>query len=384
MGLKALVGVLGALNKMKCKSCKRDLPDGAIFCCWCGVKQLKERRVKNDINVPKAKPTADGWRIQLRLNGQSIPVNAPTERECIAKAKAIKAGVIELAKKPENITLTAAIDRYIESKNAVLSPETIRGYRVIQRNRFPELMTKRVGEITQSVAQKAVNAESKTMSSKTVSNAWAFCNTVIASTTGTRLDVTTAQVVSEERKWLTPEQIKIFCEGIKGKPCEIVALLALSSLRRSEIAALEWSNVDLKRRIIFVRGAAVYDEHHRLVHKAQNKNKSSRREVPIMMQQLYDALSAVEDKTGAVYKGGPDVLRRQINRECVKLGLPEVGVHGLRHSFASLAASLKVPEHIAMSIGGWSDAKTMKNIYTHVAKQDIAYSQNQMADFYNA
>lgn len=369
---------------MKCKSCKRDLPDGAIFCCWCGVKQLKERRAKTDINVPKAKPTADGWRIQLRLNGQSIPVNAPTERECIAKAKAIKAGVIELAKKPENITLTAAIDRYIESKNAVLSPETIRGYRVIQRNRFPDLMTKRVGEITQSVAQKAVNAESKTMSSKTVANAWAFCNTVIAATTGTRLDVTTAQVVSEERQWLTPDQIKVFCNGIKGRPCEIVALLALSSLRRSEIAALEWNNVDLKRRIIFVRGAAVYDEHHRLVHKAQNKNKSSRREVPIMMQQLYDALSAVEDKTGAVYKGGPDVLRRQINRECVKLGLPEVGVHGLRHSFASLAASLKVPEHIAMSIGGWSDAKTMKNIYTHVAKQDIAYSQNQMAEFYNA
>ncbi len=369
---------------MKCKSCKRELPEGAIFCCWCGVKQLKERRAKTEISVPKAKPTADGWRIQLRLNGQSIPVNASTERECIAKARAIKAGVIALERKPESITLTAAIDRYCDDKGSVLSPETIRGYRVIQRNRFPTLMTMKVGDISQNVAQKAVNAESKTMSSKTVSNAWAFCNTVIASITGKRLEVTTAQVVSEERAWLTPDQIKIFCDGIKGKTCEIGALLALSSLRRSEIFGLTWDNVDLKNRVIHVKGAVVYDEHHKQVHKPQNKNKTSRRTVPIMMEQLYIALSAVEDKSGKVYKGAGDTLRAQINRTCKELGLPLVSVHGLRHSFASLAASLKLPEHVTMSIGGWADAKTMKDIYTHVAKQDIAYSKNQMAEFYNA
>lgn len=320
----------------------------------------------------------------MRLNGQSIPVHAPTERECKAKARAIKAGVIEISKKPENITLSAAIDRYIDDKSAVLSPETIRGYRVIQRNRFPALMQMKVGDINQSAAQKAVNAESKTMSSKTVANSWAFCNTVIASVTGKRLDITTAQVVSEERQWLTPAQIKIFCAGIKGKPCEIGALLALSSLRRSEILGLTWDNIDLNKRVINVKGAVVFDEHNNKVHKPQNKNKSSRRPVPIMMEQLHEALSAVEDKSGAVYKNGPNMLRKQINRECEKLGLPLVGVHGLRHSYASLSASLAVPEHIAMSIGGWSDARTMKNIYTHVSKQDIAYSQNQMADFYNA
>lgn len=368
---------------MKCKSCKRDLPDGAIFCCWCGVKQLRERRGKTEISVPKATRTADGWRIQLRLQGQSIPVNALTEKECIAKAKAIKAGVIELERKPENITLTAAIDRYCENKSGVLSPETIRGYKVIQRNRFPTLMNMKIGEITQPVAQRAVNEESKTKSSKTVSNSWAFCNTVIASITGKRLDVTTAQVVSEERQWLTPEQIKIFCDGIKGKRCEIGALLALSSLRRSEIMALTWDNVDLVNKVILVRGAMVYNDEHELVKKPQNKNRSSRRPVPIMMKQLYDALKATDNKTGAVYKYAPNVLRAQINRECERLGLPKVGVHGLRHSFASLAASLKLPEHITMSIGGWSDAKTMKDIYTHVAELDIANSQNQMSEFYN-
>ena len=55
----------------------------------------------------------------------------------------------------------------------------------------------------------------------------------------------------------------------------------------------------------------------------------------------------------------------------------------MRHSFASLAAHLRIPEPVAMEIGGWADSKTMRNIYTHVSKLDIANSQNDMAKFYN-
>ena len=38
---------------MKCKQCGREIPEAAIFCCWCGVKQLRERRKKDAIKVPK-------------------------------------------------------------------------------------------------------------------------------------------------------------------------------------------------------------------------------------------------------------------------------------------------------------------------------------------
>ena len=33
---------------MKCKQCGREIPEAAIFCCWCGVKQLRERRKKDE------------------------------------------------------------------------------------------------------------------------------------------------------------------------------------------------------------------------------------------------------------------------------------------------------------------------------------------------
>ena len=240
-----------------------------------------------------------------------------------------------------------------------------------------------VSKITPTVAQAAVNAETKTKSSKTVHNAWAFVNTVIESVTGQRLDITTAQVVSDERAWLMPTQITEFCKHIAGQPCEIGALLALSSLRRSEIMALTWENIDLVNRVVHVRGAMVYNQDNKLVVKKQNKNKTSRRDVPIMMDQLFNALKAVEDKTGRVVNVAPNTLRNQINRVCEANDLPKVGTHGLRHSFASLSAHLRIPEPVSMEIGGWADSKTMRKIYTHVSKLDIKNSQNDMAKFYN-
>lgn len=367
---------------LKCKNCSRSIDNDSIYCKWCGTKQLRERKKKDVIKVPKPRQLKSGsWNIQLREEGQSV--TEATAALCIAKATAIRAGFLEAKAKVEVITLTKAINRYIEQKDAVLSPETVRTYRGYQHNRFAELMNMDVSKITPTVAQAAVNAETKTKSSKTVHNAWAFVNTVIESVTGQRLDITTAQVVSDERAWLMPTQITEFCKHIAGQPCEIGALLALSSLRRSEIMALTWENIDLVNRVIHIRGAMVYDQDNKLVLKKQNKNKTSRRDVPIMMNQLFAALQRIEDKTGRVVNVAPNTLRNQINRICEVNDLPKVGTHGLRHSFASLSAHLRIPEPVSMEIGGWADSKTMRKIYTHVSKLDIKNSQNDMAKFYN-
>ena len=75
-------------------------------------------------------------------------------------------------------------------------------------------------------------------------------------------------------------------------------------------------------------------------------------------------------------------IYRQINRVCAANGLPKVGNHGLRHSFASLAYHLGIPEKIAMEIGGWEDSKVMHDIYTHLSKKDIAKRSQQFSDFF--
>ena len=157
---------------------------------------------------------------------------------------------------------------------------------------------------------------------------------------------------------------------------------ALHGLRRSEILSLQWTEVDLKRGVLHVRGAVVYDSSGTLIRKNTNKNTSSRRDVPIMIPRLETLLREQQERGGPVVGCYPNTIQRHIDKICERAGLPRVGTHGLRHSFASLAYHLGVPEKVAMELGGWSDYQTMRNIYTHIAKSDLKRFSSAMSDFY--
>ena len=336
--------------------------------------------------VPEPRKLSSGnYFIQLRLGGESVSVTAPTAKECRDKARSIKsqhvAGEKRIQRSKSNPTLTQAIDDYIAARSNTLSPSTIRGYRTIQRNRFETVMEKRLKDIKDW--QTICNNEAKLCGAKTLKNSYCFIVSVLRENGIHPTKVTLPQVVKSNRPWLTPEQITVFVRAIKGNDCEIPALLALHSLRRSEVCAVTWEeHIDLKAKRILVSGALVPDEEENLVLKETNKNSASQRYVPIMIDELYKALIAVKDKTGLVVKEHPNTVWARINKVCEENGLPLVGNHGLRHSFASLAYHLGMPEMVAMRIGGWSDPATMRDIYTHLADADIKKHTDSMVKFY--
>jgi len=331
------------------------------------------------MKTPKARKLPSGsWFCRVRVNGKDVGITKPTEKEAIAEAMAVKAGLVQITKTPmADRSLTDAIDLWIESNNNRLSPSTIRGYRICQDNGFPTLMRMKCSAITDKHIEQAINVECRRYKAKTVVNRWRFLAQVLSWATGKHYSAKLPQVVRPDIDFLDQEDLTTFLEYIKGKPVEIEALLAISSLRRSEISALSWDDgdIDLKRRWIHVRGAVVQDEDNNLVKKATTKNSTSRRDVP-MIDPLYEALSAIENKSGPVVKVHPATILHRINRACAAAGVPEVGCHGLRHSFASLCHILNIPAAVAMEIGGWADRATMDRIYTHVSKRDKNSYQN--------
>lgn len=340
---------------------------------------------KKGIKVPTARQLPSGnWFVQLRINGESIPITEPTEREAIAKAMAIKDGIIK-HKKITNADrpLTEAIDLWIADNEHRLSPATVRGYVSCQKNGFKKLMRMPCGKITEKVAASAINEECKKYAAKTVVNRWGFISQVLEWATSERISPDLPQVVTTPKEFLDQEDLDTFLDYIEGKPVEITALLAISSLRRSEIAALDWDNgdIDLKYGWIHVRGAVVPDKDHKMVKKDENKNETSRRDVPII-EPLRKALEAVENKSGRVVPIHPATMLTWINNACKEAGVPEVGCHGLRHSFASLCQILKMPPIAIMEIGGWKDRATMDKIYTHVSKKTKEKYSNQFTDHF--
>ena len=325
------------------------------------------------MKTPKAKRLPSGsWTCRVRIDGKDISITKPTEKEAVAAAMAVKAGIVQVNKTPiSDKSLTAAIDLWLDHNRNRLSPATVRGYVACRDNGFQSLMRMRCSAITDRQIAQAINQECRNYSAKTVVNRWRFIAQVLTWATGKNYHAKLPQVVRPDIDFLDQTELDALLEYIEGKPVEITALLALSSLRRSEIAALSWDDgdIDLTHRWIRVRGAVVPDEKHRMVKKETTKNTTSRRDVP-MIDPLYRALCAVENKTGPVVKVHPATMLTQINKACAGAGVPEVGCHGLRHSFASLCHILNIPPQVAMEIGGWADRTTMDRIYTHVSKRD--------------
>lgn len=140
---------------------------------------------------------------------------------------------------------------------------------------------------------------------------------------------------------------------------------------------------------IRVRGAIVHDETGALIAKRTTKNKTSRRTVPIMIPRLAELLSAsvrerppLSDQSERILACHPNSLYKAVNAICARAGLPLVGIHGLRHSFASLAHSLGVPEAECMVLGGWQDPQTMRRIYTHLDQAARLKASNAITAFY--
>lgn len=162
---------------MRCRKCKRDIPENSIYCNWCGARQLREHRREVKVPTPKQLPSGS-WTIYLRAEGQSV--TEPTSELCAARARAIRAGFIEAQKASSGMTLGQAYDAYMESRKGVLSPTTYRGYLTLRRTSFQTLMDADVQRITVDQVQRDISKMSmRGVSPKTVSNAVGLLSAVL-------------------------------------------------------------------------------------------------------------------------------------------------------------------------------------------------------------
>ena len=211
---------------------------------------------------------------------------------------------------------------YIDSIRKTASPSTVRGYVTIRDNRFASIADKPFDKIKNW--QRVIDTEADLASAKTLKNAWGFLRTAMRHAGMTPPDVRLPQLVPPDKPWLEPDEVLRFVELVRGQSFEIPALADA------------------------IRSAPPHQP------------------------------------DDPIYTSNANTLCAQINRLCRNNGLPQVGVHGLRHSFASLAFHLGLTEQETMELGGWADYNTMRKIYTHLAAADRLKSQNKMAAFFEA
>ena len=302
------------------------------------------------------------WRAQVTINGVRYSVTKDTKREAESAALMLK---LSPKKKTSGITYRQAIDKKQKKYEKELSPSTIKGYRDIQRARFRTLMDLPIN--IDIDMQRIINNEP--VAPKTLKNAYGLISTVLRDLGMEPQKVRYPKEVKKERPFLDPEQIKQFCKIIEGDQYELPYLLCLHSLRRSEMLALRKRQV--KDGVIHVEGSIVLSEKG-LIFKRTNKTAASVLDIPIFIPRTEELVNITP-----VMKGPNDFLcpypvngmDKHLRTILKRSGLPVGGFHMLRHSFASLCYFAGVSELTAMKLGGWSEFRTMRQIYTHLAEQ---------------
>ena len=121
--------------------------------------------------------------------------------------------------------------------------------------------------------QAVCNAEALLCSPKTLRNAFRFVVSVLGENGINAPKVTLPPLNTNMRQWLEPEQIPKLIAAAVGTPSAFPVLLALHSLRRSELLAVTWDDIDLAAGTIRVSGAVVQNEDHHILKRISRKRK---------------------------------------------------------------------------------------------------------------
>lgn len=357
---------------MLCRYCKQEIESDSIFCRYCGEKVARSR--KKQIRVPKPTQLADGTYVgQIMVDGVRQRVYGVSVSDYEFNARALKSHLSSGKDPVGDLTLETVIDRYIDSNRNVLSPSTVMGYTSMKRCRFKGYLQKKISSIDW---QEMISAEAKVASAKTVANAWNLVAPALNAVGYRAPAVNLPQRKRKDMLFLDYQQIQKFLEAIKGHTGELAAILALHSLRMSELLAV--TTDDVVDGVIRVNKSVVPDETYSLVTRDINKTVKSTRDIPVMIPRLYELLP----ESGKLVNIVAVTIEKAVHDACRRAGLPDITPHDLRRSFASLAYHLGWKERSVMQIGGWSNMTTVHNIYIKLSTSDLEEDVKKMQDYY--
>ncbi len=185
------------------------------------------------------------------------------------------------------------------------------------------------------------------------------------------------KIEKQEMKILHPDHISAYLNAAEQRGALPMFYLELvSGLRKGELVALQWSDLDEANCTISVSKQASWDTDGTLI-LSRPKTGNSIREVSIP-QDAVDLLIAEHGKhpenpymfpspvTGEMYY--PDSVVNLHKKILKDAGLPHIRFHDLRHTFATLALQNGVDVKTVSSMLGHYDAGFTLRTYTHATE----------------
>jgi integrase len=208
-------------------------------------------------------------------------------------------------------------------------------------------------------------------------------------------DVTPPKKKSSEVKILDESEQKTLQTYIgehQNRTTLCIALSLTTGIRIGELCALQWRDIDLKKRILTVRKTIQRiqcrdSETKTKLIITEPKSESSRRNIPIpecMVKFLekYKGKSKEYLLSGTEKPVEPRTMQYRFAKILKNVNLPSVHFHALRHMFASNCVKLGFDVKALSEILGHSNVEITLNRYVHSSfAQKVAYMERVKMDF---
>jgi len=300
--------------------------------------------------------------------GERVRCSAETEdkkqaQELHDKLKAESWRIAKLGEKPRHTWDEAAYEWLMETQHKKTHKQDVATIRWIQQH----FRGKYLDELTREVIVKVGALKRQTRSAATANRVLALIRSILRKAALDWEWIDKAPVVKLYRepkrrvRYLTPEQAHILLQELPEHLADMVRFSLATGLRRANVTKLEWSQVDLTRRVAWIH--ADQAKAGRPIHVTLNATA-----MEVLAKQIGKHRTSVFS-----YKGKPVT---QVNTKAWYKALQRAGIenfrwHDLRHTWASWLTQQGVPLNVIQEMGAWESSEMVKR-YAHLAPEQFA------------
>lgn len=339
------------------KKKKNRLPSGSVrvqafdYMDETGKKHYKSFTAST---LTEAKALRDEWKIQKKLQS---------------------------SKPAASLTVHDAIERYIQSKEGVLSGSTLRGYDSLLKSHFSGVFGNfALADLTDQDIQLWISDISKGRSPKTVANIYALFTPALAmfAPKNSLASATLPAKVQTDLYCPSDTDIKKLLQTVKDdSELEIAILLAaFGPLRLGEVCSLTTN--DVQGNTVCISHNLVYGRNNQLIDKAPKTYQSYRKVVfPDFV------ITKIHAFHGPLVTCTPTALSHRFRKALIKSGVPHFRFHDLRHYGASIMHAMGVPDLYIQKRGGWSSNYMMRRVYVNQITEEAIRQNEKILDHFS-
>ena len=336
---------------------KGNLPSGNTRVqVFVGYRTDGSRRYESftDIDRDKAEEEAAAFRRKVkRLIADGVPVEDIPRDDVPVKTRN---------------TVEQYLNRYLDTCRATgLSPSTLQSYSRIIKRAYKGIKSIPADRLDITRIQDYVNERvADNATAKTIRCELSLLNCALRIVRHD-LDMRLIRLPKQARKEMqipSTEDVQRIITEVKGTQMLLPVLMAaVMGMRRSEICALKWEDVNLKKKTLHIHSAIVRGEEGTYQTKG-TKTEAGDRIIPIPSN-LIPVFKASRNLSPYVTELTPDAITRRYERLTARLKVPG-RFHDLRHYHASVMIAAGAPDKYICSDMGHASMEMVRRVYGHV------------------